>query len=104
MFKAFLRTDGAVVVTGGDVAWHFQRKQFQRQVTKAFALMLRRMSHTTVLSDFSASERTVVCEVEDFMEIDAPKVSDSEYLTYRAIIREIVERNHETNQAFAQAL
>ncbi len=92
MFKAFLRTDGAVVVSGGDPAWQFQRKQFQRLVTKVFVEKLKALPATTTLAEFNASERTIVCDVYEFMDLDAPRVTDNEYHHLRAVLREVVER------------
>jgi hypothetical protein len=103
MFKAFLRTDGAVVVTGGDVAWQFQRRQFQRLVTKMFASTLKSMPETTVLSDFSSKERTVVCDVAAFIGSDAAKVTDTEYQYCRAVLKEIVERKDSNRNGYAVA-
>ena len=103
MFKAFLRTDGAVVVTGGDVAWQYQRKQFQRLVTRLFATKLNSLPETTVLSDFSSTERTISCKVTDFIGSEAAKVTDSEYQYYRAVLKQIVERKDVQKGGYAIA-
>jgi hypothetical protein len=103
MFRAFLRTDGAVVVTGGDAAWQFQRRQFQRLVTRLFAAKLAELPNSTVLSDFSSTERTITCDVYEFVGSETAKVTDSEYQYCRAILKEIVERKSATKDGYAIA-
>lgn len=86
MFKAFLRTDGVVVVSGGDVAWTRQRKSFQRYCTKLFADKLESLPNSTRISDFSPKLRTLVCEVYDFVGEPLDNISDSDYQYYRSVL------------------
>jgi len=92
MFKAFLRTDGTVVVSGGDSAWAFQRKHYQRVATAAFAYMFQDLESDIQIADLSPNERTMTCTVYDFVASDKCKVADSEYSYCRRLLREVIRR------------
>lgn len=88
MFKAFLRTDGVVTVSGGDVAWVYQRKSFQRFCTKLFAYKLKSLSNSTKIADFPPNLRTLVCNEHDFVGEPIELVSDKEYQYCRSILKD----------------
>ncbi|MEZ4743766.1 MAG: hypothetical protein R3B45_15195 [Bdellovibrionota bacterium] len=89
MFKAFLRTDGIVVVDGGDIAWKFQRKQFQRLITVKFAYIFLTSGKYQSISDLSSKERTVCIKASDFVGSESDIISNSEYLYCRGILKDI---------------
>lgn len=97
MFKAFLRTDGNVTVSGGDIAWHRQRKDFQKLCTVIFAYHFKSLPSDTCISDFDPQERTMTIEETSFVGSDHRKVSEYEYTQCRRILNNAVSKKEKDN-------
>jgi hypothetical protein len=91
MFKALLRTDGTVTVTGGDLAWRPQREHFLRICTAHFANMLLNNPELTI-HDFGREERTVECDEYHFIESCGRRVHDEEYHYCQEVLKGVVKR------------
>lgn len=91
MFRALLRTDGTVTVTGGDLAWRPQREHFQRICTAQFANLFQERPELSI-HDFSREERTVECDEYQFISAGGPRITDDEYELSRTVLKDVVKR------------